>query len=167
MHKLKWIKLIDVDTDGLPTGCVKDNFGSTWMLRHALSDCVKADSGRRACNDSGCSAQALLDDGCVHFLIDRPWQHSNHWRTVCIKGDPDFLFVFCWHFASISNYFRVIHDFLLAFYMSHVTETLDDVTDRKWRHQPICWPWFPISVQYMFCVYCVPFTSYMRFMSGQ
>jgi hypothetical protein len=28
-------------------------------------------------------------------------------------------------------------------------------------------PWFPISVQYMFRVYCVPFTSYMRFFLGQ
>jgi hypothetical protein len=70
------------------------------------------------------------------------------------------------HFTSISNYFRVIHDFF-AFFMSHVTETLDDFTDRKWRHQPTCRPWFPISVQYMFCVSCVPFASFLRVLRRQ
>jgi hypothetical protein len=94
----------------------------------------------------------------------RPLQRRPLAEKIFIrKFDPDFLLVFCWHFASISNHFRVIHDVLLANFTSHVTEMLDDVTDRKWRHQSICRPWFPISVQYMFWVYCVPFTSYLRF----
>jgi hypothetical protein len=47
------------------------------------------------------------------------------------KPDLDFLLVFCWHFASISNHFRKIQDFLLDIHTSHVTEMLDDVTGRK------------------------------------
>jgi hypothetical protein len=71
------------------------------------------------------------------------------------KPDPDFLLAFCRHFASISNHFRVIQDFYSLFNTSQVTDVLDDVTDRKGRHQSICRPRFPISVQYMFRVYCI------------
>jgi hypothetical protein len=33
---------------------------------------------------------------------------------------------FCHHVATITNHFRVVQDYLLAIYASHVTEMLDD-----------------------------------------
>jgi hypothetical protein len=75
------------------------------------------------------------------------------------KPDPNLLLAFCWNFTSISNtsisnQFRVIQDYSLAIDTSHY--------DRKWRHQSICRPRCTTSVQYMFWVYCIPFTSYRR-----
>jgi hypothetical protein len=79
-----------------------------------------------------------------------------------IKFDHGVSSVFYTHFLSDTHRFKVILAFLIIAFGGMPISTASGVQDRKRRHQGIERPWLPISVQYMFCVYRVPFTSYFR-----